>query len=44
MIEQIRPKDKYIIAQDENLNLNLSLKTNFNDLNEFNNTRVISLS
>jgi hypothetical protein len=43
-MEQIRPKDRYILAQEEDLNLNISLKNNFNDLNEFNNTRVLSLS
>ena len=43
-MEQIKPDKRYIIAEDEDLFLNLNLKTNFNDLNEFNNTRVISLS
>jgi hypothetical protein len=44
MIEQIKPEKRYLLAQEEDLNLNLTLKQNFNDLNEFNNTRLISLS
>jgi len=43
-MEQIKPNKRYLLATEEDLTLNLSLKTNFNDLNEFNNTRVISLS
>jgi hypothetical protein len=42
-MEQIKPDSRYILAQPQDLNLNLSLKSNFNDLNEFNNTKVISL-
>jgi hypothetical protein len=44
MIEQIKPEKRYLLAQKEDLNLNITLKQNFNDLNEFNNTRLISLS
>jgi hypothetical protein len=43
-MEQIKPDKRYIIAEEEDLILNLKLNSNFNDLNEFNNTRVISLS
>lgn len=43
-MEQIKPDKRYILAQPEDLNLNISLKSNFNDLNEFNNTRIISLA
>jgi hypothetical protein len=43
-MEQIKPDKRYLLAQEEDLNLNISLKNNFNDLNEFNNTRIISLS
>ena len=43
-MEQIKPNKRYLLAEEEDLNLNISLKTNFNDINEFNNTRIISLS
>lgn len=43
-MEQIKPNKRYLLAQDEDLSLNLSLKTNFNELNEFNNSKVISLT
>jgi len=43
-MEQIKPDKRYIIAEEENLVLNIRLDSNFNDLNEYNNTRVISLS
>jgi hypothetical protein len=43
-MEQIKPDKRYLLADKQNLNLNISLKTNFNDVNEFNNTRIISLS
>jgi hypothetical protein len=42
-MEQIKPDKRYILAQPEDLNLNLSLKSSFNDLNEFNITKVVSL-
>ena len=42
-MEQIKPDKRYILAQPEDLSLNLSLKSNFNDLNEFNVTKVVSL-
>ena len=43
-IEHIKPDKRYLLAQEEDLNFNISLKTHFNDLNEYNNTRIISLS
>jgi hypothetical protein len=43
-VEHIKPDKRYLLAQEEDLNFNISLKTNFNDLNEYNNTRIISLS
>jgi hypothetical protein len=43
-MEQIKPNKRYLLAQDEDLSLNLSLKTNFNELNEFNNSKIISLT
>lgn len=43
-IEHIKPDKRYLLAQEEDLGLNIRLKTNVNDLNEFNNTRIISLS
>jgi hypothetical protein len=43
-MEQIKPNKRYILAKDTDLNFNVSLKSNFNDLNEFNNSRIISLS
>jgi hypothetical protein len=42
-MEQIKPDKRYILAQPEDLSLNLSLKSSFNDLNEFNITKVVSL-
>jgi hypothetical protein len=42
-MEQIKPDKRYILAQPEDLSLNLSLKSSFNDLNEFNVTKVVSL-
>lgn len=42
-MEQIKPDKRYILAQPEDLILNLSLKSSFNDLNEFNITKVVSL-
>ena len=43
-MEHIKPNKRYLLAQDEDLNLNISLKQNLSDVNEFNNTRVISLA
>jgi hypothetical protein len=43
-MEQIKPDKRYLLATEEDLTLNLSLKTNFNDLNEFNNSKLISLT
>jgi hypothetical protein len=43
-MEHIKPNQRYLLAQDEDLNLNISLKQNLSDVNEFNNTRVISLA
>ena len=43
-VEHIKPDKRYLLAQEEDLNFNISLKTHFNDLNEYNNTRIISLS
>lgn len=43
-MEQIKPNKRYLLAQDEDINFNITLKSNFNDVNEFNNTKVISLS
>lgn len=42
-MEQIKPDKRYILAQPQDLSLNLSLKSSFNDLNEFNITKVVSL-
>jgi len=44
IVDQIKPEKRYLLANEEDINLNLRLKTNFNELNEFNNTRIISLS
>jgi hypothetical protein len=43
-MEQIKPDKRYLLATEQDLILNLSLKTNFNDLNEFNNSKLISLT
>ena len=43
-VEHIKPDKRYLLAQEEDLNFNISLNTHFNDLNEYNNTRIISLS
>jgi hypothetical protein len=43
-MEQVKPNKRYLLAKDADLNFNISLKGNFNDLNEFNNSRIISLS
>jgi len=43
-MEHIKPDKRYLLATEEDLNLNLSLKTNFNDLNEFNNSKLVSLT
>ena len=43
-MEQIKPDKRYLLATEEDLNLNFSLKTNFNDLNEFNNSKLVSLT
>jgi len=44
IVDQIKPEKRYLLANEEDINLNLRLKTNLNELNEFNNTRIISLS
>jgi len=43
-MEQLKPDKRYLLATQEDINLNISLKTNFNDLNEFNNSKLISLT
>ena len=43
-MEQLKPDKRYLLATEEDLTLNLSLKTKFNDLNEFNNSKLISLT
>jgi hypothetical protein len=43
-MEQLKPDKRYLLATEEDLSINLSLKTNFNDLNEFNNSKSISLT
>ena len=43
-MEQLKPDKRYLLATEEDLTLNLSLKTNFNDLNEFNNSKLVSLT
>jgi hypothetical protein len=43
-MEQLKPDKRYLLATQEDVNLNLSLKTNFNDLNEFNNSKLVSLT
>ena len=43
-MEQIKPDKRYLLANEEDLNINLLLKTNFNDLNEFNNSKLVSLT
>ena len=43
-MEQIKPDKRYLLATEEDLTLNLSLKSNFNDLNEFNNSKLVSLT
>lgn len=43
-MEQIKPDKRYLLASKEDIKINFPLKTNFNDLNEFNNSKLISLS
>jgi len=43
-MEQIKPDKRYLLANEEDITLNLLLKTNFNDLNEFNNSKLVSLT
>jgi hypothetical protein len=43
-MEQIKPNKRYLLAKDEELKLNFSLKSNFNYLDEFNNSKIVSLS
>jgi hypothetical protein len=43
-MEQIKPDKRYLLANEEDISLNLLLKTNFNDLNEFNNSKLVSLT
>lgn len=43
-MEQIKPNKRYLLATNEDLKINLSLKTNFDYLDEFNNSKIISLS
>jgi hypothetical protein len=43
-MEQLKPDKRYLLATQEDINLNISLKTNFNDLNEFKNSKLISLT
>jgi hypothetical protein len=43
-MEQIKPDKRYLLATEEDLSINVSLKTNINDLNDFNNSRLISLT
>jgi hypothetical protein len=43
-MEQIKPDKRYLLAPEEDLSINISLKTNFNDLNEFTNSRLIRLT
>jgi hypothetical protein len=43
-MENIKPNKRHLLATDEDLSLNLSLKRNSVDLNEFNNSKLISLT
>jgi hypothetical protein len=43
-MEQLKSDKRYLLATEEDLTFNLSLKTKFNDLNEFNNSKLISLT
>ena len=43
-MEQIKPDKRYLLAKQEDLRFNISLKQSSNDIDDFNNTRLISLS
>jgi len=43
-MEQIKPNKRHLLAKDANLNINLALKSNYKDVDEFNNSKIISLS
>lgn len=43
-MEQIKPDKRYLLATEQDLAINLSLNTSSIDLNEYNNSRVVSLN
>ena len=43
-MEQIKPNKRYLLATDANLNINLALKNTHKEIDEFNNSKVVSLS
>jgi hypothetical protein len=43
-MEQIKPDKRYLLAKQEDLRFNVSLKQSSNNVDDFNNTRLISLS
>jgi hypothetical protein len=43
-MEQIKPNKLHLLAKDANLNINLALKSNYKEIDEFTNSKIISLS
>ncbi len=43
-MENIKPNKRHLLATDANLNINLALKNTHKEIDEFNNSKVVSLS